>query len=773
MRSQESAVLVPSGARERRGAAAPAPGGSRALEHQDVERSAKISEIAIFRCVSVLSLVAEYKKSWTWRRFVGFGAPFTQQLHQLYRAMATSAVTVTLFGFFCMFATWTDAVTEMPKVELIVARKDIPLGSTELLLCRANKATTFRWEKDEEEIDELIDSDEENSRLTLKNVKMTDSGIYKCICDFDGEEYEDSVNLYVYETPNFGTTKTFHEFLVNQTVHIPCLVTGKPEVETNWYWNDVQVSRNDTSNLNVLPDGSLKITNIQRENHGTYGCEGKIKGRPISRTLNISVVVNVPPTVLFHGERTKVLAGPDRNVTLTCLVTGAPQPSITWETPETSDSSRYLYNSDKSKLTIPGVARSDFGRYVCSAVNKIGEDSATFTLDVSELPLVSLSQSEVVLNLGDSVSVFCNATGHPTPTIQWLNSSKNGGMLQIKNVVPSDGGVYSCKATNEAGSNTKTFTLMTSPGVPTSFTIKPGSAAFHINLQSVVNGGSPITQYIIQWRKESKDDWNETVIPFSGRLEVTSLAPYTEYSVRFAAKNKHFRGDFSAEEKIRTLATREPDMPGLSADEGKIERNSYSIPIKQLSDGASPIQHYVVRYQMQNKEGEPWREKIIDANSSSIHLQNLEYGSDYQAEITTVNINGFSKPAKIYFSIPQAQHSLGKGGVVAIVLVIFLMLLVGVDALCCYTNHCGILNFLARKLFGPNVTEAKSLEEGVFNNVAVTMNGLEKPRGSIPKLQSLNKTGNGVQSEVTCDKAPLTKFEKALAKADPVNEARL
>ncbi|KAB5513303.1 hypothetical protein PHYPO_G00249670 [Pangasianodon hypophthalmus] len=446
--------------------------------------------------------------------------------------MATSAVTVTLFGFFCMFATWTDAVTEMPKVELIVARKDIPLGSTELLLCRANKATTFRWEKDEEEIDELIDSDEENSRLTLKNVKMTDSGIYKCICDFDGEEYEDSVNLYVYETPNFGTTKTFHEFLVNQTVHIPCLVTGKPEVETNWYWNDVQVSRNDTSNLN-----------------------GKIKGRPISRTLNISVVVNVPPTVLFHGERTKVLAGPDRNVTLTCLVTGAPQPSITWETPETSDSSRYIYNSDKSKLTIPGVARSDFGRYVCSAVNKIGEDSITFTLDVSELPLVSLSQSEVVLNLGDSVSVFCNATGHPTPTIQWLNSSKNGGMLQIKNVVPSDGGVYSCKATNEAGSNTKTFTLMTSPGVPTSFTIKPGSAAFHINLQSVVNGGSPITQYIIQWRKESKDDWNETVIPFSGRLEVTSLAPYTEYSVRFAAKNKHFRGDFSAEEKIRTLAT--------------------------------------------------------------------------------------------------------------------------------------------------------------------------------------------------------------------------
>lgn len=37
-------------------------------------------------------------------------------------------------------------------------------------------------------------------------------------------------------------------------------------------------------------------------------------------------------------------------------------------------------------------------------------------------------------------------------------------------------------------------------------------------------------------------------------------------------------------------------MPELSEDEGKIEGNSYSIPLKQLSDGGSPIKHYVVRY---------------------------------------------------------------------------------------------------------------------------------------------------------------------------------
>ncbi|KAL0171416.1 hypothetical protein M9458_031727, partial [Cirrhinus mrigala] len=51
--------------------------------------------------------------------------------------------------------------------------------------------------------------------------------------------------------------------------------------------------------------------------------------------------------------------------------------------PSTFDDSRYKYNSDKSELTISAVTRSDFGEYICIATNKIGENSATFILDVS------------------------------------------------------------------------------------------------------------------------------------------------------------------------------------------------------------------------------------------------------------------------------------------------------------------------------------------------------------------------------------------------------
>lgn len=58
------------------------------------------------------------------------------------------------------------------------------------------------------------------------------------------------------------------------------------------------------------------------------------------------------------------------------------------------------------------------------------------------------------------------------------------------------------------------------------------------------------------------------------------------------------------------------------------------------------------------------------------------------------------------------KGGMGKGAVAGIVIVIFLVLLIAVDATCCYTNHCGMLMFLAVKLFGQKVPGMKTVEEG-------------------------------------------------------------
>lgn len=41
-----------------------------------------------------------------------------------------------------------------------------------------------------------------------------------------------------------------------------------------------------------LPDNTLVIEKVEREDAGTYVCQGQIRGRPINQRLNVSVVVN-------------------------------------------------------------------------------------------------------------------------------------------------------------------------------------------------------------------------------------------------------------------------------------------------------------------------------------------------------------------------------------------------------------------------------------------------------------------------------------------------
>ncbi|XP_028837173.1 neural cell adhesion molecule 1 isoform X1 [Denticeps clupeoides] len=687
-----------------------------------------------------------------------------------------------------LFCTLTDA-----KMQIISSKPDVKVSEDSLILCKAGGEGEISWQKDghdiEEEHMEVDKVDESTSKLIIKAAQLADSGTYTCVCEFDsGHNDEISTNIYVYEPIKFHQTTDYHEFLLADTVLVPCIVTGKPEVDVTWYRNGQSVGSDVKNRFVILPDKSLQIRKIERDDEGSYSCKATITGRPVSDMRNISVVVNAPPTVKIHEEVKRVLAGPEMTVTMTCLVSGAPQPVISWTFPITADLSQFQYNSDKSELKINTVDRRFNGEYICTAKNKISEKSATIMLDVSEHPLVVLSQNETQVEPGGRVIVSCSVSGHPTPTFQWIRKSPNLKMtsnrttvvesdLIIENVIPSDGGIYSCVAESSAGSASNDFILQTWPDKPTQVTVKPGAAAANFFLDvPVVNGGSNVTAYVLQWRQRPDQSWSEKVVLADEPLVAAPLLPYTSYFVRVAAQNSIGQGVFSKDYTIHTLGEREPDRPFLTSDDIKLEENTFSIPFKQQDTGGSPIIHYVIRYRP-NREDEEWRERELPSNATNVFLHDLHYKTEYHVELFSVNRKGRSNPAAFNFTTLMAtadgrKSGIGKGGVVGIVMLIFLVLLIAVDATCCYTNHCGMLMYLAVKLFGRKTPGAKSMEEGegTISNIDVKLNGLATPRGSIPKQQTQNGAQNMVQSEVTCDKAPLTKFEKSPANGNPVTD---
>ncbi|XP_041962471.1 neural cell adhesion molecule 1 isoform X1 [Alosa sapidissima] len=719
------------------------------------------------------------------------------------------AAALLLIRYCVLFTFWTlsDA-----KIEIVAGEPDVKVNDRYLLLCKAGGEGTITWFFNDEEVEEDNEDflteklDETSSKLIINAAKLSNTGTYTCKCEYDsGGDKETSADVFVYEPITFGKTATYHEFLKGGQALIPCVATGKPAVEVQWYRSSTQLGTDGMRGtlatassgffcgkprITVRPDNILQIDDIQREDRGTYTCKAFIKGRPLFETLDISVVVNTQPVVEIHEKQKTVKSGPDSTVSITCSTSGEPKPEITWSIPTALDSSRHEFNSDRSELTIKPVKREDKGEYICTAKNKIGESTVTAFLDVSEHPVVILSQSEVKVKPGEMVAVSCNISGHPMPSLQWIKKGPDGNTgfsssgrikvqgsdLIIEKVAPSDGGLYSCIANSSSGIKEEDFSLQTSPGKPSQVSVNPGAAAASFNLsKAVVDGGSTITAYILQWRQDPQQKWNEMVINSTDPLVATPLLPYSEYSFRLAARNIVGQGEFSDISNARTLGEREPDKPFLTDKEIKFEENIARLPFKQLDTGGSPISFYTVHYKA-DKDDE-WREKDLLPNATEIYLHDLQYSSDYQLKIVAHNPNGPSMPAMLNFTVPQSsavsKPGLGKGGVVGIVMLVFLVLLIAVDATCCYTNRCGMLMFLAVKLFGQKVPGSKVMEEGDGNGTAIDMkvNGLASPRGSIPKQQAQNSAPPGVQSEVTCDKAPLTKFEKAPANGDPTTDA--
>ncbi|XP_034063547.1 LOW QUALITY PROTEIN: neural cell adhesion molecule 1 [Gymnodraco acuticeps] len=364
-------------------------------------------------------------------------------------------------------------------MDIITSKQDVLLGEEILLLCKAGAEGEIMWLKDGEEIvdeEKVTKQDETSSKLRIKNATMQDVGKYSCVCDFDSG-YQDDVftQLYVYEGPSFGSTNTYyHEFLEGTDGIMPCLVMGQPAVDVHWLRDGEEISSNGGKRVRRLPDNTVLIEKVKRKDAGTYVCRAQIRGRPIYQQLPFSVVVNAPPSVRLREEVKKVLAGPETNVSLLCLVDGLPKPNITWNMPVTFDPLHHQFNSDRSQLTIKFVARGDYGEYICTATNKIAESTATFMLHVYEAPEVFVSAEQQSVSVGERVSVSCNVSGHPQPELHWLNK-QNGrtldsgsghvrvedGALVIDEVVPSDGGLYSCMAVSNSGNASRDIAIYT------------------------------------------------------------------------------------------------------------------------------------------------------------------------------------------------------------------------------------------------------------------------------------------------------------------------
>ncbi|XP_078028426.1 neural cell adhesion molecule 1a isoform X14 [Epinephelus lanceolatus] len=606
----------------------------------------------------------------------------------------------------------------------------------------------------------------DNGHLQIRGIKKTDEGMYNCEARVMARGEIDFRMIRV--VVNVLPTIRARQSEVNATADISssallaCDADGFPEPTVTWAHNNIVLETGDKYSLNE--DGSeLVIKDVKKVDEGDYTCIAKNKAGEKAEEVSLNVFVQPKITYLNNQTASEF----DDQVTLTCEASGDPTPTISW-----SFDNRVLTEGEQSldrnivvrsharvsSLTLKNVLFTYAGQYLCTASNSIGQDDQHMYLEVRYAPKI-LGRVTVYTWEGNPANISCEVEAHPGASVVWFRDgfqlpSANTTNMKIYNtptisyleVTPdsqNDFGSYNCTATNVMGSESKEFLLIQAdvPSSPEITLVEPFSSTAVVKFEEPDSmGGVPIIKYRVEWRLPGQD-WigsEHNAKDDMTTITIVGLKPETTYEVKMSAINGKGEGESSPARTFKTepvlssevpppiaatsMARREPSAPKL---EVKMQDRGNTLKVNWIKqdDGGSPIKHYLVRYKA--KHVSDWKPEIrIPHNSEYVTLSGLDWNTEYEVHVVAENQQGKSEPGIISFrtavdptTIPDAMDGgsgLGTGAIVGILIVVFFLLLVGVDVTCYFLNKCGLLMCIAVNFCGKAGPGAKSkdIEEG-------------------------------------------------------------
>ncbi|KAL1006522.1 hypothetical protein UPYG_G00073400 [Umbra pygmaea] len=422
-----------------------------------------------------------------------------------------------------------------------------------------------------------------------------------------------------------------------------------------------------------------------------------------------------------------------QRLVLECVASGIPTPQVTWakdgQDLRFHNNTRFLL----SNLLIDAAGEGDSGTYMCRADNGMGsEGTATVLYDVQvfEPPQVTVELLQQEVYWGESVRFSCQARGKPAPSVIWLRNSQplsasprhrlSARLLRVVNVGPQDDGLYQCMAENGVGSSQAAARLVTLPtGIPSrsgklpsilrpdkvlreDAPEKPGVTGseptqdcselagpvsvaeapvilsqprtvkadfYELTWKPRHDGGSPVMEYVVKYRKigEPPVEWTSSRISGSlHKLTLAKLQPASLYEVEMSAKNcaglgqpammtfrtgKGRRSPGGQNEPPKTPPVPSPRLsPPEAPDKPTIsmatETSAYVTWIPRGNRGF-PIQSFRVEFKkLKGKGGGDWEVAVanIPPQRLSVEITGLEKGTSYRFRVVAVNVIGASPP---------------------------------------------------------------------------------------------------------------------------------
>uniref|UniRef100_A0A4W6C2Z2 receptor protein-tyrosine kinase n=1 Tax=Lates calcarifer TaxID=8187 RepID=A0A4W6C2Z2_LATCA len=257
------------------------------------------------------------------------------------------------------------------------------------------------------------------------------------------------------------------DVLLDHNATFICEVESRPPADISWTKNNHPIMYYDPRYITREQGQMLIIPHVRESDNGEYCCLASNGiGEPAKSCGALQL--KMKPQIKRHPTNVTLLV--ESKAVLPCVTLGNPKPDVTWlkddELIKVSDRVTIL---DYGALKIHNIQKEDAGQYRCVARNSFGlAFSKPVTIEVQAPARILRVPKEKRVVYGSQITLDCNATGNPIPTITWLeNGNTISGasveetlvgevILSVLKVTVNKPALYTCLASNRhsAGANT-------------------------------------------------------------------------------------------------------------------------------------------------------------------------------------------------------------------------------------------------------------------------------------------------------------------------------
>ncbi|XP_052749670.1 hemicentin-1-like isoform X2 [Galleria mellonella] len=327
----------------------------------------------------------------------------------------------------------------------------------------------------------------ENTTLVGTNVSSDSEGLYRCDATNKAGVAHLVYRVEVVSAPLVQELVTFVggpgvtsngtvEVALGTHTRISCKASGNPVPNIQWIRNGVVLSENSPD----IGYADLTLERVQVSQAGVYSCIVSNEAGVDERRIKLEVLE--PPKIfqtLFQDDNQtsgvvhmEVVSG--QSFYLHCHPYGNPTPEVYWfkdDLPLTLYDDTMVTADYGEVITSRNALYEQSGNYTCVAINKVGNASVSYLVDVLvPPPTPKESLKPTFVRIGRPLNLTCPVEGSPLPYVMWLKYPyvEIGGnsrvallndnfTLLINSTEISDSGKYSCIMTNKVGTTEVVF----------------------------------------------------------------------------------------------------------------------------------------------------------------------------------------------------------------------------------------------------------------------------------------------------------------------------